>query len=167
MYSNSLARGQYPSNARFAYFVSLLAILSTLSARNPSSFCCSAASLTLFYRAFLRSNLSTLSCLFTSIEKLGQIARWPDPYSYSYTEHFASSLAIFAVVNIKSIVDMRPASLTTVITPAGSRLCSDSSAMKSMIGALSSWLDVLLTWLPPQSGLCRLKPPAPTTSRNA
>jgi hypothetical protein len=26
---------------------------------------------------------------------------------------------------------------------------------------------VLLTWLPPQSGLCRLKPPAPTTSRNA
>lgn len=71
-------------------------------------------------------------------------------------ERFASP----SVVSIRSIVDERPTSLTNVITPVGRRLRSDSSAMKSMIGALSSWLAVLSMQLPPHNGLCRLKSPA-------
>ena len=79
-----------------------------------------------------------------STQKLVWIALWSDPYSCSQIAHFASSLARPGVVNIRLIVDVHPASLSNVIIPTGSRLWSDRSAIKLMIGALSSCVNVVL-----------------------
>ena len=77
--------------------------------------------------------------------------------------HFASSLARPGVVSIRLIVDICPILLLNISTSTGSRLWSDRSAIKLIISALSFCVNMVLMWLPPYSGLYRLKLPVITT----
>jgi hypothetical protein len=58
--------------------------------------------------------------------------------------HFASLLARPGVVSIRLIINIRPASLSNIGTPTRSKLWSDWSAIKLIIGALSSYVNVVL-----------------------
>ena len=58
--------------------------------------------------------------------------------------HFASLLARPGVVSIRLIINIRPALLLNVSTPTGSRLWSDWFAIKLIISALSSYVNVVL-----------------------
>jgi len=58
--------------------------------------------------------------------------------------HFASLLTRPRVISIRLIINIRPALLLNIGTPTRSRLWSNWSAIKLIISALSSYVNVVL-----------------------
>ena len=144
IYGNGLAHWQCALRALLTYLLRQLTISSTSSIGNPISFYCFTSSRILSQFIFLISSLSWLSCMPILTQKLVQIALQSNPYLCSQIAHFTSLLARPGVASIRLIINIRPTLLLNIGIPTRSRLQSNQSAIKLIISALSSCVNVVL-----------------------